>query len=399
MMVRRRRPNKTAKKRKSAFPLWIAIVIVIAVGAVLIIFGNRKKHPKANEKNIKSAEIVDSSSIDFITRIDGAIMQAACDLGVSDDNLRWKRNKEIEQFPNTKFSNITMTVNSAFPMAHINYVLQHTIVDSGGRIMDAFDKKSGTELTIKVGYGGISTHQIKIRRRNSATIEPAYVALLIDDFGYYPVPIAKKFFELGIKFDASILPQGEYTQYILRELKNYDKIERMVHIPMEPKNYPKVDPGGGAIFVSMTDHEILRQAEKDISAIPGAVGANNHMGSRATENKRVMYQVLRAVRDAGLFWVDSRTTPYSVSEEVAITMKIPAVHIDHIIDPPIISADEIEQRLYRYCLDARRMPAMIINCHSSDTTYQILKKNLPTLKKYGIEFITVSEAIAKKSTK
>ena len=154
--------------------------------------------------------------------------------------------------------------------------------------------------------------------------------------------------------------------------------------------------GAGAIFVSMSDNDIVRQTQKDIEAIPGAVGANNHMGSRATENSRVMYQVLRAIRDAGLFWVDSRTTPYSVGEETATSMKIPAISIDHIIDPPIISADEIEQRLFKYCMSARRMPAMVINCHCSDTTYQILKRDIPTLKKYGIKFITVSEAMAKK---
>ncbi len=404
-MVRRRRPNRNVRKKKH-LPLWIWLVIGIAVVAgILLIFldgGTRKTNTAESEKKNAIAQTAqkEPSSIDFIIRIDGAIQQAALDLGVSDNNISWKRNKDIEQFPGTKFSDITIKVSSAFPMAHINYVIQHTITDSGGRIMDAFEKKSGSEMFLKVGYGGIFTHQIRVRRRNSVMIKPAYVALLIDDFGYYPVPIARKFFDLSrsdrIKFDAAILPNGEYTQYILRELKEHPEIERMVHIPMEPKAYPKVNPGEGAILVSMSDNDILRQTQKDIESIPGAVGANNHMGSRATENSRVMYQVLRAIRDAGLFWVDSRTTTHSVGEEVATSMKIPAISIDHIIDPPIISTDEIEQRLFKYCMSARRMPAMVINCHCSDTTYQILKRDIPTLKKYGIKFITVSEAMAKK---
>ncbi len=165
---------------------------------------------------------------------------------------------------------------------------------------------------------------------------------------------------------------------------------------MEPKSYPQVDPGPNSILVKMDDRDIKNLVENMLRDIPEAVGANNHMGSRATENQRVMFQVLRVLRDAGFFFVDSRTTNYSVAEDVARKIGVPATHIDHIIDPPELPVDKIEMRLLDYSFSARRMPAMIINCHSSDTTAEILKKNIPALIEYGIKFIPVSVALERK---
>ena len=397
----RNKVKTSSEKRKKRFPFfWIIVGILVLVGVALIAVGSPVLvGTESGEKGETSAK-PESSYVDFVVRIDGAIHQAIIDLGINEKEITVRKNKDIEQLPGTKFASITIKINNSFPMGLINYVFQRTIIDSAGRIINAVESKTGTELSMQVAYGDIKTHNIKIIRKAGIPIKPAYVALLIDDFGYYPVPTARGFLELGITFTASILPYAEYTQYFIRELeKNKDKtknIERMVHIPMEPKSYPKDDPGPNAILVSQDDREILGLAQKAIEAVPGAVGANNHMGSKATENSRVMYQVLRAVRDAGLFWIDSRTTPYTISVDVAKDMKIPAMHIDHVIDPPGIDVDQTEQRLYTYCMEARRTSAMVLNCHSSDTTLMILQRNIPSLMKYGVEFITVSQAKERK---
>ena len=50
--------------------------------------------------------------------------------------------------------------------------------------------------------------------------------------------------------------------------------------------------------------------------MPGAVGVNNHMGSAATADPRVMRAVARVLARRGLFFVDSRTTTATVAERV-----------------------------------------------------------------------------------
>src|SRR5690606_41144538 len=53
------------------------------------------------------------------------------------------------------------------------------------------------------------------------------------------------------------------------------------------------------------------------SDLPHVSGVNNHMGSKATADPRVVSDVLRAVKEAGLFFLDSRTTADSVVAQVA----------------------------------------------------------------------------------
>ena len=385
----RRVPSK--RRRSSGWIFWV--IAILGIAGILFLFLGMRGESRSEKAEIRVSE---KEPKDFITRIDGAIEDFRVELGIPKRSVHIRKKEAIPQLPNSKVSEITMKVNKNFPAALINYFLKRAIINSGGTILDDVEKKSGAELDIKIGYGDILTHRIKIRRKSGAPVDSAYVALLIDDFGYYPVHISKKIFEMGIKLTAAILPNAKYTAYVLNTLENYPKIERFVHIPMEPKTYPQVDPGPDAILVKLGDREIKNRVEKMLSEIPGAVGANNHMGSRATENKRVMFQVLRVLRDAGFFFVDSRTTPYSVSEDIAKKIGVPATHIDHIIDPPGLSSQEIEMRLFDYCFSARKMKAMIINCHSSDTTAEILKRDVPVLKKYGVKFIPVSAAFERK---
>jgi len=361
---------------------------------MLLLFGGGFLSSENDEPDPKTTQ--PGKTTDFITRIDGAISQTFLDIGIPKKSIYRKQKDAIEQLPESKITDITIKINKRFPAALVNHAFQQAVIDSGGRIIDAYEKKSATEIYLHLGYGEILTHRLRIKRISGAPVDSAYVALVIDDFGDYTVPIAKKFFELNISFSASILPNGKYTSDVLNELDKHNRIERLVHIPMEPKAYPRIDPGADAILVSLDDRDILKLVEKMLADIPGAVGANNHMGSKATENSRVMFQVLRVLRDAGFFWVDSRTTPYSVAEDIAKEKGVPATHIDHIIDPPGITEDEIEKRLFDYCFKARRMPAMIINCHCSDTTAKILKRDIPPLIQYGIKFITVSQAMEKK---
>ena len=392
--MHRKPRNRKVSQGKKRSPRWLfwGIAIVGIAGILFLIFG---VNSKSNRKVSANREIKNEPT-DFIVKINGAIEQFRIDFGIPQKSIYIRKKDEIPQLPNSKVSEITIKINKNFQTALINYFFQRAILDSNGTIIDDVEKKSGNELDIKIGYGDILTHKIRIRRISKAPIDSAYVALLIDDFGQYSIPISKKIFDIGIKFTAAILPNGKYTAYILNTLENYPKVERFVHIPMEPKSYPQVEPGPDAILVKLDDRKIKNLVEKMLNEIPGAVGANNHMGSRATENKRVMFQVLRVLRDAGFFFVDSRTTPYSVSENIAKKIGVPSTHIDHIIDPPGLSAEKIEKRLFDYCFSARRTAAMIINCHTSDTTAEILRKNIPTLKKYGIKFIPVSVALERK---
>ena len=88
---------------------------------------------------------------------------------------------------------------------------------------------------------------------------------------------------------------------------------------MQPRGHET--PGRNAILASMTDDEIARTTRENIDAMPYAIGVNNHMGSLATADRRVMTSVIGAMPD-GMYFIDSRTGGSSVAATVAREMNV-----------------------------------------------------------------------------
>lgn len=116
--------------------------------------------------------------------------------------------------------------------------------------------------------------------------------------------------------------------------------EVLLHIPMEPTRGRLRWLGPGAITTKMSDRQIKDLVAREIDSIPFVVGVNNHMGSRATADRRVVEDILSVVREKHLFVVDSRTTMRTQFVSIARRMGIPSasrtVFLDNANNLPII---------------------------------------------------------------
>ena len=123
----------------------------------------------------------------------------------------------------------------------------------------------------------------------------------------------------------------------------------ILHLPMEPLA-EQWDLGQGAVTTVMTSEEIHVDVQEALAAVPHVSGVNNHMGSKATADSRVVADVLAAVKSTGLFFLDSRTTAASVVPAVAREMGVPVLVNDRFIDP-----DTDPQRVKERILLAARL--------------------------------------------
>jgi polysaccharide deacetylase 2 family uncharacterized protein YibQ len=164
------------------------------------------------------------------------------------------------------------------------------------------------------------------------------VAIIIDDLGHNS-DLAFSFLSLNLELSLSILPSAPFTDIIVREANKKGR-EIILHQPMEPKSYPSVDPGPGALFLSMSERDLRQVLDKNLREITGAKGVNNHMGSSFTENREKMQVILQELKNRGLFYVDSRTTMRTVGFEQAKKIGLPAaertVFLDNSPDPKAI---------------------------------------------------------------
>ena len=215
------------------------------------------------------------------------------------------------------------------------------------------------------------------------------VAFIIDDLGY-ETGVAKKIMELEFPVALSILPFLRYSEFIAEEGKKNNQ-EIMLHLPMESNN-SSTNPGPGAIKFYMSEEEI-RQAVRDcILDFPYIIGANNHMGSKITEDRKIMEIILEEIKEYNLFFIDSITTKDSIAYEVAQEMKIKSaarsVFLDNENDMEYIKGQMLEVQE-----TALKEGVVIAIGHSRINTFYVLKRMVPELIKAGIEIVPVSELV------
>lgn len=215
------------------------------------------------------------------------------------------------------------------------------------------------------------------------------VAIIIDDLGY-DKKIAESLIELNAEFTFSILPHSPFQDSIAR-LSNSQGLEIMLHLPMEPIEYPHVNPGPGTLLTAMTPDQLIDQLKKNLDAVPHVKGVNNHMGSKMTAESNQMYQIFSILKKKNLYFIDSRTTAQTLCKPSARLLQIPFaqrdVFIDHRQEPRFI-----RKQLKELIKIARRNGYAVGIGHPHSSTYKVLREMLPELKK-AVQLVPASKIV------
>jgi polysaccharide deacetylase 2 family uncharacterized protein YibQ len=215
------------------------------------------------------------------------------------------------------------------------------------------------------------------------------VAIIIDDLGY-DKKIALKLSKLNARLTFSILPFSPFQKSIAR-LSREKGFGIMLHLPMEPLEYPNIDPGPGTLLTSMTPDQLTRQLEKDLDAVPYIRGVNNHMGSKMTAESGQMYQIFSILKKRGLYFVDSRTTAETLCKPSARLFQIPFAQRDIFLDHRV-EVEFIRKQLKELVRIAQRNGYAVGIGHPHSLTYQVLHEMLPDLRK-KIRLVPASEIV------
>ncbi|NLE65346.1 MAG: divergent polysaccharide deacetylase family protein [Elusimicrobia bacterium] len=216
------------------------------------------------------------------------------------------------------------------------------------------------------------------------------IAVVLDDWGYNKGH-CRQLEEMPIPVGVAILPNLPYSQDVLACSQKAGK-EPMLHLPLEPHRVYEKYPEGYYLTTQMSDADIRSTLERMLREMPGIVGVNNHTGSKATEDPRVMKVVLGILKRRKLFFVDSVTTDRSVCSPVARELRMRISRRDVFLDNEN-SRGAIERQFASAVRIARKRGNALIIGHDRALTLQILKEQAEKLSKEGIEFIPVREYI------
>lgn len=222
----------------------------------------------------------------------------------------------------------------------------------------------------------------------------AQLAIVIDDFAGATKNGTQAFFALGKPLTFAVMPNFPDSASIAQRAARQG-YQVLVHLPMEPFRGKASHLGPGTIYVHLSDAEIERRVHRAIASVPGAVGVNNHMGSRATSDARVMRAVLRAVKAHGMFFLDSRTTDQSVACEVAAALGVPCGKRDYFLDN-VNDIGYIKKQLREAARLAQKRGSAVAIGHVGTTganTARAIREMIPELEAQGVELVYLSNII------
>jgi polysaccharide deacetylase 2 family uncharacterized protein YibQ len=281
-------------------------------------------------------------------------------------------------------------------LVQINAAISKTVRAIGGRVRSCREGKDGTIITMEIGTRRALTHRCVIKKgserehRAGTEQRPArVVAICVDDFGFFNNELVKEFLELDIPLTIGVIPGLKHSEKICLEAAEAGK-DILCHLPMEAEKEGWDSGEIPLIRVSMKPAEIEKALAKALETTPGAIGMNNHMGSKATADPALMKTVLRLCRERGLFFFDSVTTSHSVVREIAGETGTSVAANDMLVDGG--DGDTRENMRKLLSIAARRGSAIGI-VHVKSQTLDDLRWMIDEARKEEIDFLTISQMI------
>ncbi|MBD3348323.1 MAG: hypothetical protein GF400_03885 [Candidatus Eisenbacteria bacterium] len=285
---------------------------------------------------------------------------------------------------------------------YCNAGITEAVRSSGGHVIRVTesgpDWRGSLTLDMRLGVGGVETHHIILREsheppdRETGRDGGIRIAILIDDLGYNRGEVVEGLLSLDFPVSVSILPGTPYCEVLAREAREAG-VEVLAHLPMEPADYPEVDPGEGALLLEHSHWENRERVDAALDQVPGAVGANNHMGSSFCRDRARMSTVAAAVSARGMFYVDSMTTPASEGYAAARNAGVPTVRNNMFIDSLLDEEGRVDVHSQLAALEeiARKRGFGVGIGHPHPETLEALRSEIPEMQARGIEFVLVSE--------
>jgi polysaccharide deacetylase 2 family uncharacterized protein YibQ len=213
------------------------------------------------------------------------------------------------------------------------------------------------------------------------------LALVLDDWGQNTrlLPELKAF---PAKLTIAVIPGLPYSRDCAQAAHDGGH-EVIMHLPVEP--LAKLRLAEGTLMVGMTWPQVKAICDRHALSVPYMAGLNNHEGSKGSADPVLMGAVAKWLqsRGAGMYFLDSVTTPKSVIPEQARLAGLPFARRKVFLD----NVDEkgaIEKKARQALQQALRDGFSIAIGHPRPNTLKVLARMVGEFKAKGVEVVYVS---------
>ncbi len=234
--------------------------------------------------------------------------------------------------------------------------------------------------------------QARLDAPSAPAAGPPRIAIVIDDLGA-DLARTDRAMTLPKEVTLSFLPYADATPWLAAEAqrKGHDVL---LHMPMEAQG--EHNPGPDALTVGLTPAEIVRRLDAALARVPGAIGINNHMGSRFTADRDGLVAVDEELSRRHLLFFDSRTTARTQVVPLARGIGVASAGRDVFLDDEE-SVGAVDTQLKELEARARAQGVAIAIGHPHDVTLAALAQWTARAPVRGIVLIPLPEAIRLKT--
>lgn len=165
--------------------------------------------------------------------------------------------------------------------------------------------------------------------------------------------------------------------------------EILMQAPLEPFDYPNVDPGRNTLTVAATPEENLENLRWTLSRTTNYTGVMNYMGARFVADAKAMAPVMAELGERGLLYLDDGSTARSVAPDLALKDRVPFASGDAIIDGER-DRGAILKKLDQLEATARAKGFALGTGSAFEVTVDAVTSWVAEAKKRGIEIVPVS---------
>ena len=165
--------------------------------------------------------------------------------------------------------------------------------------------------------------------------------------------------------------------------------EIVMQVPLEPFDYPNINPGRNTLTVAASADENLKNLRWALSRTTNYTGVMNYMGARFSADAAAMEPFMAELGKRGLAYIDDGSSARSLAPDLALKDGVPFVSGDTAIDA-VQDRGAILKKLDGLEATARAKGFAVGIGSAFDVTVDTVSTWVTEAKKRGIEIVPIS---------
>ena len=217
--------------------------------------------------------------------------------------------------------------------------------------------------------------------------DPPRIAVLVTGLGLPDAPAGDVLKGLPAAVSVAYGAYGRNLQESVSRARGNGH-EVLLQIPLEPSNYPTVDPGPHTLLTTLPPQDNMKRLQWLMSRYTGYVGVTNHMGEKFEATSESLTPVLEELKRRGLLYVDDGSAKDSTVSQIA-----GAIGLDYSVANVQIDPGNLAQQLAQLETTAKERGAAIGVVKATPATVKQLSDWAAKLEAKGFVLVPVSAAV------